>query len=96
VAGIEPTLLALSQGQVRTLLVNPAAEVPGFRCGSTRRLTADTAGCDGEGPASPVEDLIDEALEEALAQRSQVDVIEAPELKGRIDGLAALLRFKVS
>jgi peptide subunit release factor 1 (eRF1) len=92
VNGIETTLRALSRGQVRTLLVNPTAAVPGFRCGTSERLTVDAGTC--EGPSVPVEDVIDDALEDALRQRSHVDVIETPDLRDRVDGLAALLRFK--
>jgi peptide subunit release factor 1 (eRF1) len=92
VDGIETTLRALSRGQVRTLLVDPAASASGFRCGDSGRLT--TSGRDCDGAPQPVEDVIDEALEDALRQRSHVDVIETPELRSKIDGLAALLRFK--
>jgi peptide subunit release factor 1 (eRF1) len=92
VNGIKPTLRALSHGQVRTLLVNPAASASGFRCEASDRLSVDGDAC--EGSAIPVEDVIDEALEDALRQRSHVDVIETAELRDRIDGLAALLRFK--
>ena len=92
VNGIEATLRALSRGQVRTLLVDSSATRSGFRCGDSGRLSLDGEDCEGE--AEPVEDLIDEALEDALRQRSHVDVIETPELRSKVDGLAALLRFK--
>jgi peptide subunit release factor 1 (eRF1) len=92
VNGIASTLRALSRGQVRTLLVNPTATASGFRCEASERLSVAADEC--EGRAIPVEDVIDDALEDALRQRSHVDVIETPELRDRIDGLAALLRFK--
>ncbi len=38
--------------------------------------------------------MIDEAIEEALRQRSQIDVVEDREAQAKLDGLAALLRFK--
>lgn len=94
VNGIEASLRALAHGQVRTLLVNPAMVTRGFRCLGSGRLTGIPNGCRGEGPADPVEDLVDEAIEEALRQRSQVDVIEGETAGSRVDGLAALLRFK--
>ncbi|MBI4421761.1 MAG: hypothetical protein HY560_13125 [Gemmatimonadetes bacterium] len=92
--GVEATLRALSRGQVRTLLVDPAQSFPGHRCSESGRLSTSAGGCRGEGEAEPVEDVIDDAIEEALRQRSHVDVVEDPRLSGRIDGLAALLRFK--
>ncbi len=94
VNGIEPTLRALARGQVRTLLVNPTADQRGYRCGAGGRLTITADGCGGEGKAEPVPDLIDEAIEDALRQGGHVDVVEDETLRHRVDGLAALLRFK--
>ena len=37
---------------------------------------------------------LDEAVEEALAQRAQVDVLHDPKARRVVDGLAALLRFR--
>lgn len=66
VNGIEPTLKALSRGQVRTLLA------------------------DGHDP-----DLhIDDAVEDALRQRAQVDVLYDEGARRGVDGLAGLLRFR--
>jgi peptide subunit release factor 1 (eRF1) len=39
-------------------------------------------------------DLVDEAIEEALLQRVQVDVVYDPVARKRIEGLAGLLRFR--
>ncbi|MGH7537489.1 MAG: hypothetical protein ACREMF_02550 [Gemmatimonadales bacterium] len=66
VNGIEPTLKALSRGQVRTLLADGHDD--------DRR--------------------IDDAVEEALAQRAQVDVLYDERACRAVDGLAALLRFR--
>jgi peptide subunit release factor 1 (eRF1) len=41
-----------------------------------------------------VDDVIDEAIEDALRQGAHVDVVEDPEARGAVRGLAALLRFK--
>ncbi|MCH7874689.1 MAG: hypothetical protein IH965_05255 [Gemmatimonadetes bacterium] len=96
VNGIAPTLDALSRGQVRTLLVDPNIELPGYRCAETGRLAHTPEACDGQGPAEPIADVIDDAIEETLRQGSHVDVIEDPVLRNHVDGLAALLRFKLS
>jgi len=66
VNGVDPTLKALSRGQVRTLLA------------------------DGQDDDS----RIDEAVEDALRQRSQVDVLYDEKARRVVDGLAALLRFR--
>lgn len=96
VNGIEPTLRALARGQVRTLLVDPTTDLPGFRCQATGRLTVTDDGCGGEGAAEPVPDVVDEAVEDALRQGCHVDVVEDEDARARVDGLAALLRFKQS
>ena len=92
--GFEPTLRALARGQVRTLLVDAERAQPGFRCATSGRLAVRLEGCGAEGEAEPVPDLIDEAIEEALRQHAQVDVVEDGGARARVDGLAALLRFR--
>jgi peptide subunit release factor 1 (eRF1) len=94
VNGISDTLDALSMGKVRTLLVRADASVPGFRCSSTGRLTLNAKDCRGLGNAVPVPDVIDDAIEEALRQRVDLDVVFEPDAADTINGLAALLRFK--
>ena len=95
VNGVGAALVALGRGQVRTLLVNPTAEAAGFRCAASGRLTIGGGDCDGEGGAIPIPDVIDEAIEDALRQGALVDVVEDPEVKDQVAGLAALLRFPV-
>ena len=94
VNGIGPTLEALSRGQVRTLLVRADASVPGFRCAASGRLTLSAKECRGLGNAAPVPDVIDDAIEEALRQRLDLDVVFEPDAAETINGLAALLRFR--
>jgi peptide chain release factor subunit 1 len=66
VNGIEPTLKALSRGQVRTLLADGQIDDP----------------------------RIDDAVEEALRQRAQVDVVYDEQARRAVQRLAALLRFR--
>jgi peptide subunit release factor 1 (eRF1) len=96
VNGIAPTLTALAAGQVRTLLVHGESTVPGVRLAGSGRLllSAKADSWRGEGPVEPVADIIDEALEEALRQRIDLDVVNDPEAARGVDGLAAILRFK--
>ena len=92
--GMAPTLRALARGQVRSLLVHADASEPGFRCGDTGRLALTERECRGEGEAIPVLDVVDDAIEEALRQGVDVNVVYEPEARDAIDGLGALLRFR--
>jgi peptide subunit release factor 1 (eRF1) len=92
--GLKPTLHALSRGQVRSLLVNADASEPGFRCGDSGRLALTERECRAEGYPIAVLDVVDDAIEEALRQGVDVNVVYEPEARDAIDGLGALLRFR--
>jgi peptide subunit release factor 1 (eRF1) len=94
VKGVRDTLKALGNGQVRTLLVDGAAAVPGFRSLASGRLAKGAIELKGDGEVVATLDVIDDAIEEALRQRVGLDVIYDEEVQGAVDGLAALLRFK--
>jgi peptide subunit release factor 1 (eRF1) len=90
VTGLRDTLRALARGQVRTLLVAADESAPGWRCAGSGRLVLDPGECRSEGEAVPVVDVIDDAIEEALRQRVEVNVVYEP----GVHGLAGLLRFR--
>jgi peptide subunit release factor 1 (eRF1) len=94
VNGLDATLRALSRGQVRTLLVHADASEPGFRCGDSGRLARSERECRDEGGPVPVLDVVDDAIEEALRQHVDVNVVYDPEALEAVDGLAGLLRFR--
>ncbi len=94
VNGLDPTLKALSRGQVRTLLVHADASEPGFRCGESGRLARTDRECRGEGEPVPVLDVVDDAIEEALRQGVDINVVYESEARESVNGLAALLRFR--
>ncbi len=94
VDGVRETLKALGRGQVRTLLVDPDVAESGFRGVSSGRLAIMDADLRGEGEIVPVIDVVDDAIEEALRQRVNVNVVYEPSAKHAIHGLAALLRFR--
>ncbi len=94
VNGLDATLRALSRGQVRTLLVHADASEPGFRCGSSGRLARTERECRDEGEPVPVLDVVDDAIEEALRQGVDVNVVYDTEARTAVDGLAGLLRFR--
>jgi peptide subunit release factor 1 (eRF1) len=92
--GLRPTLKALARGQVRSLLVHADASEPGFRCGDSGRLALTPRECRGEGEPIPVLDIVDDAIEEALRQGVDVNVVYEPEAREAIESLGALLRFR--
>jgi peptide subunit release factor 1 (eRF1) len=94
VNGVSQTLKALARGQVRSLLVNADASMPGVRFADTGSLGLDARDGRGQGTPLPVLDVIDDAIEEALRQHVDLNVVYDPEAAGKIDGLAALLRFR--
>ena len=65
----------------------------GFRCGATGRLVLAKGDCRGEGEPRPVQDLVDEAIEDALRQRARVVIVPRDAGAEPVDGLAAILRF---
>ncbi len=94
VNGIPPALRALARGQVRSLLVHADAAEPGFRCSATGRLALGERECRGEGDPVPVLDVVDDAIEEALRQGVDVNVVYDRDACRDIAGLAGVLRFR--
>ena len=94
VNGLAPTLLALSRGQVRALLVSGDASAPGFRCPETGRLALTEKECRPQGGAVSVLDVVDDAIEEALRQEVDVNVVYEAAAAREIHDLAGLLRFR--
>jgi len=95
-SGARETLRALARRQVRTLLVAAGTRGTGYRCSDSGRLVLSAADCYGEGEAALVPDLVGEAIAAARSQDAAVELIQEPELVGRIDGMSALLRFTIS
>lgn len=95
VLGLAPTLHALMQGAVQTLIVDGPA-LPGARCPSCGHLALqEERACPDCGTATePVIDLIEEAVEEAILQGAQVvHLPQHPALSGS-GGMGALLRYQ--
>ena len=94
VKGARPTLRALARGQVRVLVVPAGQTGYGYRCTESNRLVLTQDDCRGEGEPLLIADLLSEAIDEALQQHVEVEVIDDPELKAGVEGLAGLLRFR--
>ncbi|MBA2627559.1 MAG: hypothetical protein H0U85_06070 [Gemmatimonadales bacterium] len=94
VNGVSATLKAMARGQVRSLLVNADAAMPGVRFADSGALGVSARDGRGQGDALPVIDVIDDAIEEALRQHVDVNVVYDETAAQRIEGLAGLLRFR--
>jgi len=93
VNGIDPTLHALSRGQVRSLLVHADAASPASAAG-TRAAWPVRARVPREGEPVPVLDVVDDAIEEALPTGPGRQRGLRARSTRRGAGLAALLRFR--
>ncbi len=94
VEGPRETLQALARGQLRTLLIRADLEGAGFRCSATGRLALTRTDCRGEGEPTPVQDLADEVVEEAIRQGIEVILVHDSAAAEAIEGLAGILRFR--
>ncbi|HEX2700301.1 MAG TPA: hypothetical protein VHM89_08890 [Acidimicrobiales bacterium] len=95
VAGLAPVLSALVERRVDTLLVSDGYEAPGWRCHSCGYVAV-------RGPACPVcpsstmakvDDVVEEAVEDALAQSCGVEVVVGDADLDVLGRVGALLRF---
>jgi peptide subunit release factor 1 (eRF1) len=93
VNGMEATLKALGRGQVRTLLVDGEAQGPGVRS-AAGQLALNERDLRGESDVVAVLDVVDDAIEEALRQRLEVEVLYDEQARTAVRGLAGLLRFR--
>ncbi len=95
VNGTSKVLEMLAIGNVRTVLIPEDFEKPGYLCPETHLVfLKPECPLEGEKPLE-VEDIVDEVIEEALEQRATVEIIIDKEVQKKVDGLAALLRFKI-
>lgn len=94
VAGLKPTLAALVERRVDTLLVSEGYVAEGWRCRSCDWLGAvgrRCPVCDSE--MTHVDDIVEEAIEEALHQSCRVEICRASADLDVVGRIGALLRF---
>jgi len=95
VLGLRPTLHALAQGVVQTLVVQGGAERPGARCRSCGNLNEGGATCPECGSQTdPVPDLLEEIIEKAIAQSAQIVHLSNHPILEQLGGVGALLRYQ--
>jgi peptide chain release factor subunit 1 len=94
VAGLDAVLGALVEHRVDTLLVSDGYEVPGWRCRNCDHLAMVGRGCPLCGIAmDQVTDVVEEAVEVALAQSGRVVVCDGNADLDCLGRIGALLRF---
>lgn len=93
VDGLRSVLRALSQDQVRTLILGRRRGRPGYRCAASGRLVLLKAEAYGEAVVR-VPDLVAAAVAETERLGGTVVEIRDPRQAERFDGVAALLRHR--
>jgi peptide chain release factor subunit 1 len=94
VSGLGPTLEALFQDRVATLLVDRDLRAPGHVCTSCGRLVEKGRRCPACGSKTlEVPDVIEEAVTQAFRNGSRVETITEGTGLSELGGIGALLRF---
>src|SRR5439155_20762434 len=94
VDGLAPVIDALIERRVDTLLVSDGYESPGWRCLACRLVAVKGRTCPAcDGQMTKVDDVVEEAVEEALAQSCHVLVCDGNAYLDVLGRIGALLRF---
>lgn len=95
-SGLKSVLDALLMGAVGALAVREGYSVPGYTDPRNGMLYPEPSVTpdDAKGLA-PVKDVVDEAAEYAMQNGAEVRIIRNDELMEGLDGIAALLRFRI-
>lgn len=94
VAGVEPTLEALSTGRVGELVVSHTVSRPGARCPSCGRLLTRPTRCPSCGSATErIPDVVEAAVAVAFRSGARVEAVVDDDSMRSFDGVGALFRF---
>ncbi|HUR23558.1 MAG TPA: hypothetical protein VMZ73_06775 [Acidimicrobiales bacterium] len=94
VAGVEKVLASLVERRVETLLVSDGYEAPGWRCEACRHIAVRGPSCPMcSTPMHQVDDVVEEAVEDALGQSCRVEVVVDNADLDVLGRIGALLRF---
>lgn len=92
--GIEPTLEALNEGRVETLLVQDAFRARGSHCPECGLLAAAADSCPVDGSAlETAEDIVELAVARALGQSADVIFLRYHDDLKPLGSIGAILRF---
>lgn len=93
-AGLDDVLGVLTERRVGCLLVGEGFDAAGFQCPSCGLLTAEGDRCPiDDTPLERGEDILESAVESAIAQSADILVVRHHEGLEQHGGIAALLRF---
>lgn len=94
VAGLDPTLRAIFEKRVETLLVSEGFTQEGWRCDACRTIATLGRKCPAcEAEMHKVDDVVEEAVEDALAQKCRVEFCNDNVDLDVLGRIGALLRF---
>lgn len=94
VAGLEPVLRALGERRVETLMVSGDFSTSGWRCTSCQALATVGRTCPVCASAmEPLEDVVEEAVEDALVQGIKVDLCTGNADLDVLGRIGAMLRY---
>jgi peptide chain release factor subunit 1 len=94
VAGLKPVLTALNQRRIDRVLVSSGFEESGWRCTACGALAIVGRRCGAcARPMEPVDDVVEEAVEEALVQRVRVDICSGNADLDVLGRIGAFLRY---
>jgi peptide chain release factor subunit 1 len=94
VAGLAPTLEALSEQRVETLLVDNGFQARGVRCPSCGWLGEEGDSCPADGTdLERRTDVVEDAVERALLQSADILIVRHHDDLGPLGQIGALLRF---
>jgi peptide subunit release factor 1 (eRF1) len=95
VVGVAETAMALTKGQVRTLIMHQNFLATGGECPNCGTIRAGLRNkCPYDGAEMQPVDLREAFTARALQQGSQIQVVEASEFLDQHDGIGALLRYR--
>jgi peptide subunit release factor 1 (eRF1) len=93
-AGLDSVLAALGERRVETLIVSEGYEIEGWRCASCDVLARVGPACPACGAKmAKVDDVLEEAIEDALSQSCRVDVCTDNADLDVLGRVGALLRY---
>lgn len=95
VSGLDDVLGVLNERRVETLLIEERFQMPGTKCPQCGSLFLDNlTSCPAdESPTDPFDDIVEEAVELAVAQSADVVIARHHDDLEEMGGIGAVLRF---